>query len=133
MRIRKIECANGHMRMNLNKVKGFHKWVEALRSDKFKQAKDKLGSCEGGFCCLGVGNHIQTGKKDFFEARMPDKKTRASSWLAGVNDDIYSSVDGLDKFKVFSLACLNDRLDLTFQEIADCLEAVYIHGVLDKV
>jgi len=31
------------------------KWVEALRSDRFEQARRELQSCDGGsYCCLGV-------------------------------------------------------------------------------
>ena len=30
------------------------KWVEALRSGKYKQAKGVLRSMTGGYCCLGV-------------------------------------------------------------------------------
>lgn len=29
-------------------------WLEALRSGKYKQAKNTLKSADGGFCCLGV-------------------------------------------------------------------------------
>lgn len=30
------------------------KWVSALRSGKYRQAKERLQSDSGGFCCLGV-------------------------------------------------------------------------------
>lgn len=30
------------------------KWLEALRSGEYKQARYMLRSCSGGFCCLGV-------------------------------------------------------------------------------
>lgn len=30
------------------------KWVDALRSGKYKQARGKLKNRAGGFCCLGV-------------------------------------------------------------------------------
>lgn len=31
------------------------KWIEALRSGKYKQGKGELGDPDTGFCCLGVG------------------------------------------------------------------------------
>lgn len=35
------------------------KWVKALRSDRYKQAKGTLRTPNGRMCCLGVLCHIQ--------------------------------------------------------------------------
>lgn len=40
------------------KVGPKRKWLEALRSRKFKRTTGKLGSVEDGFCCLGVLCHV---------------------------------------------------------------------------
>lgn len=45
------------------------KWLEALRSGKYKQAKETLKDNSGKFCCLGVlcDIHRKTMKKSQFK------------------------------------------------------------------
>ncbi len=61
------------------------KWVEALRSGKFKQGKFKLRSENDRFCCLGIYEHISgtecerdTNEKFY---RYTDKRTSTHAVL----------------------------------------------------
>lgn len=39
------------------------KWLKALRSGEYGQAKGRLTDGKGGFCCLGVLQHVASGGK----------------------------------------------------------------------
>lgn len=117
------------------------KWTKALRSGKYKQGKRQLQS-ENGFCCLGVACDIFIKEKvkikdaDGLLSGTYPVNQRAPKWLKAINSDFENK-----QFKAapletaaYSLSSLNDGFghnQLTFDEIADCLEAVYIHKVLD--
>ena len=93
------------------------KWIEALRSGKYKQTRGKLKGRNGAFCCLGVLCDIQGGKwecaknkylLDGFYSSIPPKKLNAG---------------------IFNYAPLVDRNDgleggraHSFSEIADYIE-----------
>lgn len=116
-------------------------WVEALRSGKYKQAKQHLKSNQG-YCCLGVLCEVyaKTQKKkgfqnnDNFESLAfindihTDEKCTAGlpsqvkKW-AGMNDSL-----GRFKNSIFpALYALNDAEGNSFEEIADVIDKNYMH------
>jgi hypothetical protein len=113
----------------------FTKWIQALRSGEYKQTTGQLNNNEG-FCCLGVAckvlipqdklEPVRPGSgytPGFIEGRVPAYHPNAPAWLRFINLDSGSWLG-------FNLAYLNDCEHLTFDEIADLLEAVYIEKVL---
>lgn len=123
-------------------VKNIEKWVVALRSGEYKQGQCALQNTIG-YCCLGVACDIfipknkQQKQYGRILGGVPEDQPLAPKWLKQVN----MQIEHLTKK---SLSHLNDsgivtylemshfeKLDpLTFDEIADVLEAVYILKVL---
>lgn len=111
-------------------------WCGALRSGKYKQTKNELEN-KGGYCCLGVACMVFIPKQKlkmnghFLDGKAPEDQPNAPKWLKHM----------LDKFTYktgMNLAELNDRGysnyglgPFKFNEIADLLELVYIHKILD--
>ncbi len=109
------------------------KWCKALRSGKYKQTTRKLQSANG-FCCLGVCVKEFVPKKnirlDIFGhlcGFLPTYEAQPGvpEWIADINSDFRQKTET-------NIHQLNDNEKLTFDEIADCLEAVYIHEVLGE-
>ncbi len=114
-------------------------WCDVLRSGKYKQTKGKL-QWETRFCCLGLGCHIfiPQDKKELKEVgtlkgSYPSDQLYAPGWLKRINEDFCYKTG-------CNLSLLNDFGDeintinpspFTFDEIADVIEAVYIHEVLN--
>lgn len=103
-------------------------WVKALRSGKYQQDTSQLQT-KMGFCCLGVAceifSHDPIRTSDGrLTGGFPYTYRGAPLWLEKINDDFGNRVQG------FILSVLNDEEKFTFNEIADCLEAVYIHKVM---
>lgn len=84
------------------------KWLVALRSGEYKQARSVLASHEG-FCCLGVLAHIQGCPIELMFNRQES-----------VTPTVYGA--GLDFGDMYRLARMNDN-GKTFSEIADEIEA----------
>lgn len=115
------------------------KWCKALRSGKYSQTKFSLQN-DKGFCCLGVACDVFISDKyklktggGYLSGCLPTKSEQphAPEWLRYVNGS-FGDKTGL---KLYHLNDTGVRFDnalerLTFDEIADCLEAVYIRGVL---
>jgi hypothetical protein len=119
------------------KVKDIKTWTKALRSGKYKQTDGGLQDTFG-YCCLGVACDLFIDKKKlvlspsrgFMSGAFPADQPKSPKWLANLNKD-FKNITGED------IASLNDEganvyevKRLTFDEIADLLEAVYIHKVL---
>lgn len=97
------------------------KWIEALRSGKYKQGRGALRNGDT-FCCLGVLCDISgVAKWDVTrydgELYMPPKSVR--EWA------------GLDGYPVYldgptgdDVSHLNDQMGLSFEEIADLIEKI---------
>lgn len=105
------------------------KWCTALRSGEYKQGIETLQSTKG-FCCLGVACSVvilpkNTTRKHsgYLHGAFPDDQLYAPKWLQNINYD-FGDLTGK------SLSDLNDSGKYNFNEIADLLEAVYIHKVL---
>lgn len=119
------------------------KWVNALRSGQFTQThKGDLQNYEG-YCCLGVACEVFVGDvyrrhAGFLTGGHPYVCKGAPFWLEEINNVFYKKT-GL------KLTTLNDSGDtligerdrekleaFTFDEIADLLELVYIHEILNE-
>ena len=104
------------------------KWCDALRGGEYKQDRKTLQT-QNGFCCLGVACKvfIPRGKlakmNSLLGGELPNDQRYSPNWLKDINDDFN------DKTRV-ELTMLNDSGNYNFNEIADLLEAVYIHKVL---
>lgn len=110
-------------------------WVKALRSGRYKQGKGQLNAL-GRHCCLGVACDIfaknyQRLSNGNLMGSLPSVNNGAPQWLADMEKDFFEKTNGV------ALSGLNDDGmgfsfgSLNFDEIADCLEAVYLHKVLD--
>jgi len=117
---------------NLNK-KQFLKWIKALRSGKYKQGKGNLQSADGSYCCLGVACRVLIPKSklkldidNILLGHLPGNQKNRPDWLDIISDDFEYKAKGWLPF-------MNDRDGrdgFTFDEIADCLELVYIHKMV---
>ena len=143
----------------------FFKWVYALRSGEYRQARSNLFShiwvvhdLKPAYCCLGVVcKEIGNISDERLEGvGLPCelagyKYGNKDKWYREITNDfemkMYKAVkdrhhfecnleesdllnDQIESSKV-TLHELNDDYGLTFDEIADVLEAVYIHKVLE--
>lgn len=115
--------------MKINKSQ-FNKWINALRSGEYAQTKECLQNSDG-YCCLGVACEVLIPKglqyveeEGFLIGDFPDDQKYSPKWLTEINDDFSHKTSQ-------ELAQLNDVDHMSFDEIADCLEAVYIHKVLE--
>ena len=113
-------------------------WVEALRSGEYKQGRGTLGGPDLGYCCLGVACVVyeqQTGEElpkthfsDLNAIIYRGVNLHASfrvvrDWL-GLTSDNGKNMVNIDD-EEYSLVYANDDLQLTFEEIADHIEAYY--------
>jgi len=109
--------------------KQIEKWCKALRSGNYKQTTGELQSTEG-FCCLGVAckvfipvDKLRLSSDGFLKGGLPSYQQASPKWLRNVSHLFYERMGR-------HLSSLNDDEKLTFDEIADCLEAVFIHEVM---
>lgn len=102
-----------------------NKWVESLRSGRFKKSKGFLFDGKG-FCCLGV-LCISEGcdRIDIENQKILDRSMRnlifGSVGLFPRNCSV-TSMTGGENIEHYSLAALNDNSELTFSQIADVIE-----------
>lgn len=95
------------------------KWVKALRSGKYKQARLRLGDAKNGYCCLGVLCKVTGKKHRAQDAEVPPPVREA----AGMKTD-----NGRYLFGEPSLMAHNDGTNFdgsngkSFAEIADIIE-----------
>lgn len=89
------------------------KWVKALRSGKYRQARKTLLTRHGGMCCLGVlakiqGCDLTAQKKNGFSLISSDLPR---GFNAGIKQNVRRK-----------LASMNDSLSSSFNKIADYIE-----------
>lgn len=103
------------------------KWVKALRSGKYKQAKGTLNDGEGGFCCLGVLCDIygKEKKKKWSNIHtmdgsigVPNHKVMKWAGIKDINPQVNVVVGGESR----TLAGLNDGRGYGFKRIAKIIE-----------
>lgn len=117
----------------------FWKWIEALRSGNYRQTRGTLQDSNG-YCCLGVACKVlidadKIGRDAYMSeelyGELPDDQQFAPKWLKGIDSD-YSKRVRLPADTYFSyLTNLNDEDGMSFNEIADILELVYVHGIME--
>lgn len=97
------------------------KWVEALRSGKYQQGRNRLKSGES-YCCLGVLCDVLT--KDGAISRRSWKDSKNLTHEAALAADLPIPEGAHVTFKGGnrSLVYLNDVVALSFPEIADIIE-----------
>lgn len=104
-----------------------HRWIDALRSGKYKQIKVNLKS-KTGFCSLGVLVDLFLLEKNLdwklyidhseFNGNDSHLHNRVITW-----NDIVTWANGSNYFDVSNLLIkMNDEEGKTFQEIADYIE-----------
>lgn len=128
------------------KLKGIKKTIVALRSGKYKQSTTALQTAKG-HCCLGVSCEVnipkdkQNRNEGLLIGGFPYNQSDAPKWLKRLNTDFFNIIRH-GGTKGIDLSTLNDTgyLDsqeqmicctaLSFSEIADMLELIYIHKAL---
>jgi hypothetical protein len=96
------------------------KWVEALRSGKYKQTvrclRDPAGEVGGGFCCLGVLAEVKGVEWEECTPYVAGKMVchKEGGWLS-------EEFSGLHFSEQKSLSRMNDS-DVPFDKIADYIE-----------
>lgn len=106
------------------------KWVEALRSGKYRQGRGELRTKDNRFCCLGVLCEITKDKtnvdwswpSDLYDPLCFDGKYTALPESVRVLAGMKSISGDLSETKC--LASLNDA-GMSFKEIADLIEKEY--------
>lgn len=112
----------------------FNKWIKALRSGKYSQSKGTLHN-ENGYCCLGVACSILIPKRkreadgSYLYGNFPEDQDNSPEWLNRINNNFKAKTTTSVEYGQ-SLSFLNDELGYSFNEIADCLELVYVHKAL---
>ena len=111
-------------------LKKTKEWIKLLRSGKYKQTRGTLQD-EYGYCCLGVACTMSDkSSKDECGILIGAAPTRQNSnprWITRVHEKFERASS-----HTTDLTALNDKIDqYSFDEIADCLEAVFIYKVLD--
>jgi hypothetical protein len=113
----------------------FREWVAALRSGKYEQGGLALGRVDNTFCCLGVACEVAGvprapgGKgKDCAtyyygeEGNSGSLPLEAQKWLGIHTNNPFVRHLGRER----QLFILNDRVGLSFSQIADCIEQTYL-------
>lgn len=111
--------------------KNIQTWINALRSGQYEQGRGALEPQRDQYCCLGVACDLFIPRKyqdkhladDILLGGVPADQGKAPIWLKAINEDFHNLTD-------IALSRLNDNELLTFDEIADLLQAVYIEQVL---
>jgi hypothetical protein len=106
------------------------KWVEALRSGKYKQGRGILRSVNDEFCCLGVACDVsQVAEWELCTTRFRYITTtnlppEVQDWLGIDNDEVYLSLP--DYEDNLTAVALNDRYRFAFDQISDAIEKTYL-------
>lgn len=115
------------------------KWVDALRSDKYKQTKKTLFDGRG-YCCLGVACEIaiENGAdvvkvfdeanthRWFFDSKFGSLPVSVCSWLGLRPLDSDPSLRDPATGEYCSCTTLNDHRGASFKTIASRIEATYL-------
>ncbi len=123
------------------------KWLEYLRSGKYKQIKSRLSDSEG-YCCLGVlceaykdthkEGEWKTDDDDVTSFNLPGLEVKADSlpptkvlnWLNGKETNEVFGLSNLSilesKYMPLYATWLNDHVGMPFEDIATIVENEYI-------
>lgn len=96
------------------------KWIEALRSGKYKQAYGWL-KCDEGYCCLGVLCEIHPNVEFIEKNGMTGFSYKGEFMYGLLSHHFVEDIKlGLDDMR--ALSTMNDLRGKTFDEIADWIE-----------
>ena len=128
--------------------KTIQKWCDALRRGEYRQTNYALQN-DNGYCCLGVACELfikpelqmRFKPTNYLVGCYPnrDNQPKAPRWLLDIGRDFESKTginpahlndNGISLNLADTLKIESIEEPLTFDEIADLLEAVYIHEVL---
>lgn len=109
------------------------KWVDALRSDEFKQGRGNLCNNDGSMCCLGVLQHlydIETYGESRIRKETDNVLREETSAFMGITARgllnnrvlVYHSHPFIGEAGAKTLWVLNDIVGFSFKEIADVIE-----------
>ena len=139
------------------KIEIAKKWVRALRSGKYKQGTGVLEHVDNkgksSFCCLGVLCKITKAPRkvqSIAAVPVPYKEVLYGNFNKNDDDDStvlpisvkkkvgMHSVEGKlrlgpGKSKATDLTILNDDKKYTFDEIADCIDAMIYGGIINEL
>ena len=116
----------------------FKKWIVALRSGKYNQIKGRLNDSRG-FCCLGVACDILIPENEkykygngYLKGGSPNIQKSSPEWLKEIAID-FGNKTGRSIYAINDKGIQIDKIqyNMDFNDIADLLEAVYIHKVLE--
>lgn len=132
------------MKNKLNKV-AIKKWVDALRSGKYRQCNGHLkvqGNKRPLYCCLGVAclvaksnnvdidlerafnkhNVLPDVVKKWFGFKFRDPKFLIDDKNKKIIKKMHNRYGKPNIERAFDATTLNDHVELNFKEIADCIE-----------
>lgn len=102
------------------------KWVNALRSGKYKQARGYLRTGDNRFCCLGVLCDV-SNKVEWLpvpcEVLESTDYYRCNNSAGSFTPEDILEMTGLTLNDQDELVNLNDKVRYDFEEIADYIEA----------
>jgi hypothetical protein len=99
------------------------KWLEALRSGRYKQGQRKLRNQEDEFCCLGVLCDI-SGQGQWRQGDNSSTYRYCKEWESAFCclPSFMEEFSGIGEETEEDLIALNDIDELSFPEIADWIE-----------
>lgn len=97
------------------------KWIDALLSGKYKQAKFQLGDPKSGFCCWGLGCHLM--KINFNPHNgWNENFGGVIGWKDGVSGVTEAQGNIVGLLHDNNLSTVNDVRDKTFPQIGHALK-----------
>jgi hypothetical protein len=118
------------MDQNTLTKKDAQKWANELRSGLHEQGRNTLEDEDGRLCCLGLACKIfipenkQKISDGVLKGFYPINQPNAPTWLRRIDAKLNRKLGS-------KLSYLNDRMDYSFDEIADLIELVYVHEALN--
>ncbi len=107
------------------------KWANALRSGKYEKGMGQLKMGHK-FCSIGVACDVFKKYKISFKGHILPLSMDPNSipeWLININSDFYGKTD-MPLWMINDCGYL-DFKNFTFNEIADIIELVYVHRILN--
>lgn len=111
------------------------KWLEALRSGKYKQGQNRLGSAKEGYCCLGLLQRVADGRVGCSEDSLLSQEWIKSKGIIGDGvvdvglgevdmefSNFPAAFDSADTMYCQYASEANDIAELSFEKIADLVE-----------
>ena len=102
-------------------------WLKNLRSGKFKQGREQLGSAKTGYCCLGllektVSGKVESGATSYYSSQTWLRLKGVRYRTAFNADDLDPQICNYANQGRTQASVANDDFGLSFKEIADLIE-----------